>query len=287
MARSLSLVSVMLLLALLISCSPKVNSPPISLRDMRSFIDAVARLGSLRLVAFSGGECFLLGRSLDAAVRYAAGKGLRTRCVSNAYWAISQDDAIAYLKPFQGLLADLSVSSDLYHYDEKLSRQVNNAVIAAEKLKIPIGVLSIDPPQADSAESSGQIPIGDSGVMYRGRAAEALAPKVLGRPWDAFTTCPHEDLRQPGRLHLDPLGNIHICQGISLGNLHERSLAEIRARYDPEAHPVCAPLLAGGPAELVRRYDLPHLEFQLPDHNPWERRLDQSPGCRLWSRTVS
>jgi len=229
--------------------------------DIRFYLSQAHSLDTVRWIYFEGGEPFLYYATLVQGVRTAAEMGFQVGVVSNAYWAISQEDAIAYLKPFQGLVADLSVSSDLYHYNEKQSRQVKNALAAAERLEIPIGVLTIDPPEADSSESSGQIPIGDSGVMYRGRAVEELAPRVPGQPWEAFTACPHEDLRDPGRLHLDPLGNLHICQGISLGNLHETSLAEICARYDPEAHPVCAPLLAGGPAELVRRYDLPHQEL--------------------------
>jgi hypothetical protein len=32
------------------------------------------------------------------------------------------------------------------------------------------------------------------------------------------------------------------------------------AGYDPQAHPIIGPLLAGGPAALVERYDLPHEE---------------------------
>jgi hypothetical protein len=49
---------------------------------------------------------------------------------------------------------------------------------------------------------------------------------------------------------------MHICQGISIGNLFEEPLAEICAAYEPETHPVIGPLLQGGPVELVRRYDL-------------------------------
>ena len=57
---------------------------------------------------------------------------------------------------------------------------------------------------------------------------------------------------------MDPFGHLHICQGISIGNVLERSLAEIMAGYDPDAHSIVGPLIAGGPAELVRRYDLQH-----------------------------
>jgi hypothetical protein len=77
-----------------------------------------------------------------------------------------------------------------------------------------------------------------------------------------FTECPHEDLREPGRVHVDPFGEIHICQGISLGNVLQSStpLREICETYDPDTHPITGPLLAGGPAELVRRFESPHDE---------------------------
>ena len=64
---------------------------------------------------------------------------------------------------------------------------------------------------------------------------------------------------------MDAFGNLHLCQGISIGNLLERSLTEIMGGYDPDSHPIVGPLLAGGPAEIVRRYDLPH-EDGYADH---------------------
>ena len=96
--------------------------------------------------------------------------------------------------------------------------------------------------------------------MYRGRAVEKLAARAGRRPWIDFATCPYEDLREPGRVHVDPLGYVHICQGISLGNLFQTPLEEICASYDPDRHPITGPLLEGGPAELVRRTGLPHAE---------------------------
>jgi hypothetical protein len=93
--------------------------------------------------------------------------------------------------------------------------------------------------------------------MYRGRAAEVLVKHAVKKSWTEFTECPYEDLVEPGRIHLDPFGHLHICQGISIGNLFEKPLKEICAEYAPENHPVVGPLLSGGPAELVRQYDLP------------------------------
>ena len=77
-------------------------------------------------------------------------------------------------------------------------------------------------------------------------------------PWEGFGECPSEDFRDPGRVHLDPLGNVRICQGVSIGNVFKSTLKTICEAYDAEDHTVIGPLLAGGPAELVRRYDLQH-----------------------------
>ena len=94
--------------------------------------------------------------------------------------------------------------------------------------------------------------------MFRGRAAPKLAPHADQHPWESFTRCPHEDLREPGRVHLDPLGNVHVCQGIVIGNVFERRLKDICAEYRAETHPVCGPLQEGGPVALVDEYNLPH-----------------------------
>jgi hypothetical protein len=67
-------------------------------------------------------------------------------------------------------------------------------------------------------------------------------------------------LREPGRIHVDPLGNLHICQGIVIGNLFRTPLKEICACYDPDAYPITGPLLRGGPIELVKRYGVSHRE---------------------------
>jgi hypothetical protein len=112
----------------------------------------------------------------------------------------------------------------------------------------------------NAASAGGKLPAGQYDVRYRGRAAEKLAERATLRSWDEFTECSTEDLREPGRVHVDPFGNLHVCQGISMGNLFHTPLKQICESYDPDTHPIIGPLLAGGPVELVRRYDLPHKE---------------------------
>jgi hypothetical protein len=67
-------------------------------------------------VVFSGGECFLLGDDLNAAVEYATSLGLSTRCVTNGYWAKNISRGKARL---EGLalagLKELNISTGDYH----------------------------------------------------------------------------------------------------------------------------------------------------------------------------
>ncbi len=231
----------------------------LTLDNIRYILREAQGLGTITSIYFEGGEPFLYYATLLAGVRLAKEAGFEVGIVSNSYWATSEADAVEWLRPFAGLIDDLSVSSDEYHYDEKLSRQARHACAAAEQLGIPIGTISIAKPEAlDPAAVIGQLPESESGVMYRGRAAVKLGGKAQQHPWSQFSTCPYEDLRDPGRVHVDPLGNLHICQGIVIGNLFQMPLTEICAHYDPDQHPVAGPLLRGGPIGLVEDYGVNH-----------------------------
>ena len=232
-----------------------------TLRQIRHIVQQAKELRTVEWFYFEGGEPFLYYPIMLAGMREAAQAGFKTGMVTNSYWATELEDAVEWLKPFAGWIDDLSISSDLYHFDEKVSQQAKHAQDAAERLAIPLGVIQVAEPEATSvAAAVGQLPPGESGLMYRGRAAEKLVERATRQPWTQFTECPYEDLREPGRVHVDPFGNLHICQGISVGNLFESPLTQICEAYDPHSHPITGPLLAGGPVELVRRYRLSHEE---------------------------
>lgn len=256
---------------------------------LRQVFQQAKEQSTVEWIFFEGGEPFLYYPVLLKGVQEANALGFKVGIVSNAYWATTLHDAMEWLRPFAGLLQDLTVSSDLFHYCEKISQQSQNATFAANSLGIPVGVITVAAPEtSDTAYGSGTLPHGESGVMYRGRAAVKLTNRTSRRPWGEFNECPYEDLRDPGRLHLDPFGNLHICQGIVIGNLFEQPLREIVANFNPDTHPITAPLLAGGPAELARLYGLEtdagyadacHLcdqaRHRLRDRFPAELRPDQ------------
>lgn len=224
-------------------------------------LDQADELGTVEWFYFEGGEPFLFYPVLVRAVESAHARGYRVGIVSNAYWATAVPDAVEWLRPLAGMVEDLSLSSDLFHCTEEKLQLAANAEQAARELAIPVGTMAIAQPGKDGGEAVvGQLPIGESPVRFRGRAAVELIGEVTHQPWTTFDECPCEDFRDPGRVHVDPLGNVHICQGISIGNVFRSSLREICEAYDPDAHPVIGPLLAGGPVELVRRHGLDHAD---------------------------
>lgn len=215
-----------------------------------------AKDAGVESIYFEGGEPFLYYAILARGVRLAAEMGFSVGIVSNAYWANSVADAIENLQPFAGRLQDLTVSSDEFHCGKCFGDCPQNAIVAAKWLNIPTGMISIAQPEGNAPETYGQIK--DEGqVMYRGRAS-LLVTRAALHPWESFTECSSEDLREPGRVHVDPLGNLHVCQGLVIGNLFEKPLRQICDEYDADAHPICGPLLSGGPAALVTEYHLDH-----------------------------
>jgi MoaA/NifB/PqqE/SkfB family radical SAM enzyme len=231
----------------------------LTLDQIDEILAQAEELRTVEWIYFEGGEPFLYQPVLVKAAETAAGAGFRVGLVSNAYWATEVRDAVEWLRPMAGLVQDLSVSSDLFHQSDEMDRTAKNAVEAAEQLGIPVGEICIAQPEtSDAGAVVGQLPLGESAVQFRGRASEKLVEGVPLLPWEGFTECPCEDFRDPGRVHLDPLGNVHICQGLSMGNVFTSTLRAMCEAYDPDDHPVIGPLLTGGPAELVRRYDLPH-----------------------------
>ena len=241
--------------------SPDQNGT-MTLQQIRRLLHQARDVGSVEWVYFEGGEPFLCYPELSEGVRDASRLGFKVGIVSNAFWAKELNDAIDLLRPFVDRVQDLSISSDTYHGSREPSPEAVNALEAGRRLGIPVELISITAPGATDARSTtGQLPTGESSVMYRGRAAHMLAHGVHRIPWVNFRECPFEDLRAPERVHVDPFGNVHICQGISLGNVFQTPLSEICDQYDPQTHPIIAALLRGGPSELVRGFGLSHEEM--------------------------
>jgi MoaA/NifB/PqqE/SkfB family radical SAM enzyme len=216
--------------------------------QVRDILQQGNELGTIEWVYFEGGEPFLYYPLLVNGVDLARSYGFRVGLVSNGYWATNVEDATEWLRPFAGAVEDLSISCDPHHADEQLRAQAEHAISAAETLGIPAGLVSIALPDE---MNRGQLPPDRSALRYRGRAAEMLTSTARLHPWEQFTSCPYENLRTPERIHVDAFGYLHICQGITMGNLFRRPLKEVVTAYEPERHSIVGPILRGGPAALV------------------------------------
>ncbi len=221
------------------------------------------RLGSVRNICFEGGEPFLYYAPLLESAREARDFGWSVDILTNAYWATSAEDALLWLRPLADLGVDsLWVSEDDYHGSSGDESPPQVAAQAARELGISVSDISIRA-AADSVpgavERKGE-PVTGGAVMFRGRAAVKLVKGLPRQHWRQFTCCPHEELAEPTRVHIDPLGYVHVCQGLAIGNLWSKPLAEIMRSYQPAAHPICGPLIEGGPAALAEAFDVPHEE---------------------------
>jgi hypothetical protein len=242
-------------------CSPRAPGT-FTLDRVREVFDEIPRIGTITGVYFEGGEPFLFYALMMEGIRLARGMGLEVGIVTNGYWAVSPEDAELYLQPFHELgIADLSLSDDSYHYGEADVTPPQHAVAAAQKLGMPAGIIAIGRPTVETPGADEQDrgePVVGGGTIFRGRAADMLAEGLPRRPWDSFAECSREALADPKRLHVDPYGNVLICQGLSLGNMWKTPLSRLVQDYDGRQHAICGPLLEGGPARLATKYGVSH-----------------------------
>lgn len=240
--------------------SPR-QSGVFSISHLEDVLRQAAELEGVHEIYFEGGEAFLYYPILLEGVRRAKEKGFWVGIVTNGYWAVRTEDAHVWLQPLVAAGLDrLEISSDQYHGNGNGSMAAHPALLAADALSLDTGSIAVDPPNGyrDPDEAAPGLPLTGGGVMFRGRAAEVLAPKVQGQPWTSLTACPYEELVEPSRLHVDPFGFLHLCQGVVIGNMYVRPLDEILSHFDPHSHPIAGPLLKGGPKQLVETYALDH-----------------------------
>jgi hypothetical protein len=229
-----------------------------TLAQIRKALGELVKIGTIEWVYFEGGEPFLFYPIMLEGIRLARDKGFKTGVVTNSYFATDEGDAELWLGPLKDLgLSNLSVSDDPFHFDEKDARP-KTILSAARRLGIPTGPICIERPRVDAEarKADGGEVVG-GGALLKGRAVDKLVEGLPRRDPDEFRRCPEEDLRAPKRVHLDAYGHVHLCQGLTMGNMWATPLSEIVRSYRGEDHPICGPLLDGGPALLAQRYQVP------------------------------
>lgn len=235
-------------------CGPRAKGT-FTLAQIQRLLDQAGAMSEVNEICFEGGEPFLYHPLLVAGLEAAKARGFRTGVVTNCYWATSVEDARLWLAPLaQAGLGDLSVSDDELHHGELEESPARRAARAAAEVGLESSSICIEKPSVQDPQEGKGDPVVGGGVLLKGRAADLLTEGLPTRPRASFKTCPHEELESPKRVHVDAMGHVHVCQGVVIGNVWETPLAEIMGSYDPQAHPVCGPLLRGCPDALVAEH---------------------------------
>ena len=191
--------------------SPRAGGT-MTLEMLTSVLDQAVELGTVKDIYFEGGEPLLFYPLMVEGIRLARERGFSTGVVSNCYWATAEADAALCLAPLRDLeVADLSISSDAFHAGEEDDPRPACAAQAARELGLDVAVITIDPPTVVTTPDEKGLPIVGGSVRFRGRAAANLTADLPRRPWTDFNECPDEDFFDPGRVHVDGYGNVHLC----------------------------------------------------------------------------
>lgn len=216
-------------------CSPRQGGP-VSMGQIDAFLAELQSVPQIKSLCGEGGEPFLFTRELMHLLRRGKALGYDVGALTNAFWAVSDEAARRVLAPFaKAGLASLGISTDCWHARAVPPERVERALRICAELGI---------------ESSKMVTEAD-GVMFRGRAGSRLssfAPEL--KPWQELTECGKETLAEPGRVHLDRYGGLHLCQGLLMGDPASGIAGVIRA-YDASEHPVVRLLADGGPRKLA------------------------------------
>ncbi len=224
-------------------CGPRSRGT-FTIAQIRSLLDEAVAIGTIEKVFFEGGEPLLYYPLVLAGIDLARRRGLDSSIVTNGYWATSVEDAELWLRPLRDRgVTSISVTDDSLHYGDQAGVHAERITDAGRKIGVEVRAMAAEPTVG-------------GGVMFRGRAADKLAQGLPTRPADELVTCPHEKLAEPGRVHVDCYGHVHLCQGLAMGNCWTQPLSQLLRDYEPEAHPVVGPLLRGGPAQLAREYEV-------------------------------
>ena len=109
----------------------------LTLEQILWFIDKANEFPKMKLIVFSGGECFLLGKDLDIAIKHATELGLTTRCVTNGYWATSYQMAVSRLsKKKEAGLTEINFSTGDFHQKYVPQENIINGAVASVELGI-------------------------------------------------------------------------------------------------------------------------------------------------------
>jgi MoaA/NifB/PqqE/SkfB family radical SAM enzyme len=247
--------------------------------DARWFIAQAGEIPTVEWISLTGGEPFLYPELLEASVRYASEKGLRTECVTNCHWAGTEQEAEEALgKIVEAGLDVINMSVDDFHQRHIHFEKVGNCYRAAKSLGLKVVVMCAA--ARSSALRANEVKIlmgdGDIQILRAGEPrpkAQAIIIEDPFIPVGRGAEIPEEEwligenpVGGPCKLALrdigmSPSGGVLPCcsaaslvEKAHLGNAREESLTEILERA--ARRPLFKALKKDGPSVLAEKLNL-------------------------------
>jgi len=242
---------------------------PLQLLDHELARKALASLKQVEPLAWqhvSGGEPLLFERELHGLLEVLQASGSKTIGVAtNGFWADSPQRAkltVSQLKK-RGVNG-LCLSADGYHQQSVPLDHVRTAAgqVFAQGLGKHSFVVHCYPTGEEPTVVSDHfaIPLAPVPVRKIGKGSSLAAKSLAGNehvlpdsPCRNLCCCLGETSPfEPQMVWIDPYGNVMICYGLIIGNLHSNSLASILENYSVCQSPVLQELAKQGPSGLYR-----------------------------------
>ena len=247
-----------------------------TLQEARGYIDQARDMPTVEWISFTGGEPFLLPEMLLDLVGYASERDLRTECVTNCFWAETEERAATVLGGLvEAGLDVINISCDDFHQRHIPFDSVRNCYRAARSLGLKTVVMCA--PSRSSAFRIGRIAemLGDDGIHILGDGepeapVSALAVETGFVPVGRAASIPREEwlvgespVEGPCRTVLRDVGITSggrvlpccsvasLVEDVTLGNAGKRRLASLIE--EAGRRPVFKALATIGPAELAER----------------------------------
>ncbi len=235
------------------------------------------RDGHILAVALTGGEPFSDLEHLRVISRQAASRGLLVTAVTNAYWATSEAEALRILEDLPEIQI-LTFSTDVYHQRTIPLSNVENAVLAAQRLgrRYVVALCTRGENDSETDEIERQVErftlpetINRAHIFPVGRARgirNLLSYSYSDKPPDAACAMAHSPVIFPdGRVLacFGPIVGVASNHPLMLGNLNQDPLATILDRAEENA--VLHAIRLWGPQELIQRMRDAGLESHIPD----------------------
>ncbi len=137
-----------------LGCSPKAEGY-LSGDNMKKNIKSSLRLFDIRNVVFTGGEPLLYKNHVEEAISFAKLKGLKTRIVTNGFWASTPEKAESVLLDLiKNGLSEINVSVDDFHQEHIPLSNVKNAIEASLKFGLLIHLAHKTYPGSQSGKAT-------------------------------------------------------------------------------------------------------------------------------------